>query len=305
MNAVYDPPAAVAEWLARRRTGMFSSDAAAACGVSPWGTPLEVWLSKVEPLADRRPTEAMVAGLALEPAVARLYELRFPGVELASPALVMHPDRPWMGASVDRIGDHGRIVELKTASAYAADLWGEDGTDDVPEQYLVQVTHQMEVLRVDEADVAVLIGGQDFRVFPLRRNADLAARIVEVEEELWERVRTRRPPAPDWEHPGTPALMARLALRCDPDAETALSEDLVHWADRYAELGQWVAAAKEERDGCKARLIHALGECGRGVLPDGRVVTAARVDRRAYEVEATSYVQFNLRAPRARKGGGR
>lgn len=303
MNPVYDPPHKVAAWLARRRTGMYSSDAAAACGVSPWSTPLEVWLSKVEPLADRRPTPAMVAGHALEPAVARLYELRFPGIALATPSgAVVHPDRPWMGATIDRVSDDGRIVELKTASAHAADYWGEDGTDEVPEQYLLQATHQMEVVGHDDCDLAVLIGGQDFRCYRVKRCAELVARMVEVEEELWERVRTRRPPEPDWTHPSTPELVRQLHRHNLEESEAELAAELGQYADAYETFGKTIAGLKEERDACKARLMHALGGATAGRLPDGRLVTAREIERAGYAVDPCRYVDFRIRAPKGQKG---
>ena len=39
-----------ANWLARRRKGLTATDIPALFGLSPWRTPLDVWLSKLRPV---------------------------------------------------------------------------------------------------------------------------------------------------------------------------------------------------------------------------------------------------------------
>jgi len=63
---------------------------------------------------------------------------------------------------IGTITDSGRLVEIKTARS--ADGWGEAGTDEVPQEYLIQVQHYLAVTALPVADVAVLFGGQEFRL---------------------------------------------------------------------------------------------------------------------------------------------
>ena len=59
-----------AEWLQVRRSGIGGSDAAAALGLSPWKSPLELWeekaMGKTQP---RQENDAMIFGRLLEPIV--------------------------------------------------------------------------------------------------------------------------------------------------------------------------------------------------------------------------------------------
>lgn len=61
------------EWLAERKTGIGGSDAAAVLGISPWRTPVDVWLDKTGRKQPGEETEAMRIGAELEDFVARRY----------------------------------------------------------------------------------------------------------------------------------------------------------------------------------------------------------------------------------------
>lgn len=131
------------------------SDSAAVCGRSAWRTALEVWLDKTGQLPDLPPSPQMEWGLRLEPAIAEAYSERT-GLDLSSPSLCRHPQYPWMLASIDRlVSGPPKVVELKTASPFAAGEWGDPGTDEIPESYLIQVQHQLAVCGLQVADVAL------------------------------------------------------------------------------------------------------------------------------------------------------
>ena len=61
------------QWLEERRQGIGGSDAAAAVGLSPWKTRLELWLEKTGQTPDREETPEMRRGTLLEPVVKQLY----------------------------------------------------------------------------------------------------------------------------------------------------------------------------------------------------------------------------------------
>src|SRR6185437_1023395 len=61
------------EWLAARQSGIGSSEAATACGINPYDTPLSLYLRKIgqgEPIEE---TAAMRWGSRLEPVIADAY----------------------------------------------------------------------------------------------------------------------------------------------------------------------------------------------------------------------------------------
>jgi putative phage-type endonuclease len=181
------------EWLEQRRHGIGGSDAAAALGLSPWKTPLSLYLEKTGDARPFRDNESMLWGRVLEPAIRAEYTRRT-GIACASGAQLTHPKYPWMRATLDGLSNERqpRVVEIKTARTDRG--WGEPGTDDVPQTYLLQCVHYMVVTGAQLADIALLVGGQDFRIYTVQRNAALADLVVEGEHDFWQHVQRREPP---------------------------------------------------------------------------------------------------------------
>jgi putative phage-type endonuclease len=284
-----------AAWLAERKTGLGATDSAAVCGLSPYQSALGVFLDKTGRLPERPATAAMTWGLRLEPVLADAYAEETGRTVRPPPTNLRHPDHPWMLANPDRLTACGRIVELKTCSAFAADAWGAPGTDEVPEYYLVQVAHQMAVTGLGVTDVAVLIGGQDFRVYTVRRDERLVGRLVEIGAAFWGRVLRDDPPPPDWAHPRTPELVE--ALYAAEGGAVPLDAECQEMAREYRLLDAREANARERRAVLKARLTACLGGAGVGLLPDGGRVLRRKVSRKSYSVAATEYYTFTLKQP--------
>ncbi|MBY0446540.1 MAG: YqaJ viral recombinase family protein, partial [Burkholderiales bacterium] len=168
------------EWLRIRGLGIGSSDAAAAIGLSPYKSPLSLWLEKTHrrPTDDLSEKEAVIWGTVLEPVLATIYAQRT-GLKVRKVnAVLQDPDFPFMLANLDRevLGhpDGTGVLEIKTASYFSAPQW-EDG---IPVAYQCQVLHQLAVTGHSWADVAVLIGGQDFRIYRIQRDDDKIADLV-------------------------------------------------------------------------------------------------------------------------------
>lgn len=283
------------QWLAARRTGIGSSDAAAICGMSPWQTAWELYLDKKGELPDRDPTPAMLWGLRLEPALADAYCAERKGVELAKlKDIVRHPLHHWMIANPDRVCDDGRLVELKTASSFVASEWGEPGTDQIPEVYLIQVQHQMAVTGADLCDVAALIGGQDFRIYTVPRSEKVIARLIEIEGDFWTKVQASIAPDPDWQHPSTRALVTSL-YGVDDGLHIELGSDALELSQRWEEAKEEAKLKDEHKSILKAKLLHLMGEASLAYLPNGDRLTRKTITRKAYAVEETSYVDFRMK----------
>lgn len=183
-----------AQWLEERRKGIGGSDAAAALGLSKWRTPLALYLDKIGEAEPQEESDAMRFGTLLEPIV-RAEFARRAGVDVVfgQPALVS-PDYPWMRVNLDgRISDVA-LFEAKTARSDAG--WGEPGSDDIPQDYVLQNQHAMIVARAQVVHIAVLIGGSDFRIYRQQHNDSLADLIIAGERDFWRCVETRTPPDP-------------------------------------------------------------------------------------------------------------
>lgn len=172
------------EFLARRSAGIGGSDLAALMGLSPYKTPFQLWQEKTgrfEPDFSPEQEERMHWGTVLEDVVARHYadakacKVQRINTQLAHPkwpiiignldrVVLTEGSRARWDASAGRVLGAERVLEVKTASAYAlrsngeSDTtgWGEPGTDQIPQHYWLQVQHYMGLAGLPVADVAVL-----------------------------------------------------------------------------------------------------------------------------------------------------
>lgn len=257
-------------WLAERRSGIGASECAAAMGISPYegDTPLNLYLRKIGALGPTPDNEAMKMGRLLEPIVAELYMERHDCSFSGEQVFLRSNEHSFMLATLDRVRSDGRIVELKTAGGRSHEDWGPDGTDEVPVNYAAQVQHQMLVAETDTADLAVLIGGQQFRTYTLHRNERQIAEIVRREAIFWEHVETRTPPEI---REGDLRLMHRLYDRVDGEIDLDPADSLL--VEDWEVLGKRISAAEKRRNRIKLAILERLGNVAAAKLADGRVLT--------------------------------
>lgn len=201
------------EWLSIRKRGIGSSDAAAAVGLNPYQSMLELWLiktgrdaglPKIDPDDESSP---MYWGTLLEPIVAEHYTKRTGHRVRRINAVLQHPDldKAWMLANIDRevVGvSDVQILECKTAGEFGSRLW----KNGVPEYVLCQVQHQLAVTGKQAADVCVLICGQEIRIHRIERDEDLIANLIKLERQFWHYVETDTPPPADGSDSAAKAL---------------------------------------------------------------------------------------------------
>jgi putative phage-type endonuclease len=198
-------------WLAYRKQGIGSSDAAAAIGLNPYKSQLELWMEKTgrspkEASSDEPcPDSALHWGTVLEPIVAEQYALRTGFRVRRVNAVLKHPSKPWMLANLDReiVGQSDvQVLECKTAGINGARLWREG----VPEYVQIQVMHQLAVTGQKAADVAVLIGGQQLEIHRIVRDEAMIEKIALLEQHFWSFVERDIPPPADSSDSASQAL---------------------------------------------------------------------------------------------------
>jgi putative phage-type endonuclease len=177
---------------AARAKGVGSSDAAPAVGLSPWKTPIQLWMEKtnrVEP-EDISEKDVIIFGNELEDVVARQFTRRR-GMRVQqkhTPYFRRFDSGLVMVANIDRqiIGEdagdfRGCPLECKTADKYTRQHW-----DEVPDHYRLQVEHQMVAANKDRAILAVVIGGNEYQDFEIERHPDMSEFLVAKESEFWQ-----------------------------------------------------------------------------------------------------------------------
>lgn len=282
-------------WLQARRLGIGGSDAAAILGLSRYATPLQIYLDKVGASTPRVDSDEMRWGRTLEPLIVDEYA-RSREVEVRRNVFATSPDRPWMFGSLDGMSADNRVVEAKAVGFQKMHEWGEEGSDYVPTEYLIQVQHYMAVTGAESADVAALFGGQRFRIYTVARDAELIDTMVDRLQAFWDRVLLRRPPAPEPED----ASVMRLAYP-PTEAIVELDDDACRLADAYRIAGDRAKEAERERDGRKVELLARLAGASLGLLPDGRKIKQTVVDVKEHTVKASSYVRMTIQEPKKAK----
>jgi putative phage-type endonuclease len=258
------------DWLAVRRRGIGSSDAAAVVGLSPYTSRLALYLDKIGEMPDQEQNEYMEAGNLLEPVVAELFERRTGLKPRHRFAVLASKEHPFMLANLDRTlparnGDGPGLLECKTTGASKRDVWEDD---QAPLSAVLQVQHQLAVTGYTWAYLAVLIGGNNFKWTLVERDEDLIAGLVEAERVFWMRVQDRDPD-PGWidGSESTSAALKALYPHSVPESQVVLPPDAANLIAEYLNAAGKERAWSETKDQAANRLKDLLGEAEAGYLP--------------------------------------
>jgi predicted phage-related endonuclease len=187
-----------------RSTFLGGSDAAAVLGVSPWATPLDVFLEKTGQRPEREPDPAREKlfrrGKRLEPVVVDMLIEEY-GVKVTkrstpkNPNRYTDPEHPFLAVEIDyewevtpQIVDlvsekHPEISavlrrlvgttqngEVKTVHPFAAAKFGEAETDEVPIEYTAQAMDGLMVTGREVTMFAVMVGADNLNVYWIVRD---------------------------------------------------------------------------------------------------------------------------------------
>ena len=259
-------------WLAARQTGVGGSEVAAVLGLSRYEDALTVYARKVGALPENAQSEEMEWGVILEPVVAQQYAARTGRrVEGGGYRIYRDVERPWRLATLDREqfsfhthGDKPGVLEVKTSRSDAS-TWA----NAVPDEYFVQVQHQMSVAAMTWGTICCLHHGQHLRHYDVEPHDKLQQKIAARIEEFWQRVRDRRPP----EAGPLSGEALRWLFPRESAGSIALGADADKLLDDYDAASQALTGAKETTETIKNKLRAMLGSFEIGITPSGRRVT--------------------------------
>jgi putative phage-type endonuclease len=268
-----------AEWHARRKDGIGSSDIAAILGISPWQSDYALWCDKTGfGPSGGAGTERMRWGLAFESLIADEAAKRL-GVEITSRRVyVIHHAHSWARAELDAVCDDGDgelVIEVKTTG----DRW-----DRVPDHYQAQVQWQLECAELPAAWVACLHGGQRLTLWLVERETDTGAALIRIAGAWWHRhVMCGEPPPLD----GSTATGDALARRYPPLPGLAADvHEVRHQIARLREITAIRRELKTEEGELKNEVKAALGHAEDGQLGGELAVTWRTHNRRTLDQTA-------------------
>ena len=300
-----------AEWLEVRRKGIGSSDCAAACGLNPYMSMLELWMIKTGRIQQNIEDESeghvpLYWGKRLESLVAEYYSMHTQHKVRRVNAVLQHrdPDKHFMLANLDYsvVGDADvQILECKTAGEYGAKLW----QDGVPLYVLCQVQHQLAVTGKQAAHICVLLCGHETRIFKVTRSESVIQHIINAERYFWDCVEKDTPPEADASESAAKALQL-LYPEHVPLSTADLSEDeqANQQFEQLIRVRNQVEKHQEQFDLLKHQLQAKMQQAERATFKTGSVTWKKSKDSVSLDAKALldSHPEYLNQFPQHKSG---
>lgn len=304
-----------AEALVARKSRVGASEVAAILGMPTFAghNAYSVWLDKTSQLEeDATPPDHIAAGTMLEPSILNWAESRYGDLE--RDVVVHDPSGAPIASTLDaRIIASGRPVEAKTSGITGPihGQWGEPGTDEVPDGYVIQCMTQLLCTGSDVCHLVALLGGRGFVEYTIIAHEALMQTIRDVAVDFFERyVENRHDPRGEWGDrlrevhglaivgdPCEPMLGDMQQLRRVEGKSITASDEQAELFYQWDEARRTRLDAKKTEDQLLAQCLAVAGDAEAVRLPDGSTFTyrqqrgADSIDRAAMK-EAGVYEQF-------------
>ena len=284
------------EWLKWRKRGIGGSDVSCLLGINKWKSEIELWLDKTnqtnEPPVEN---EAIEWGNIMEPVIRNHFAEITGKTVVELKAMLQHPEYPFMLADVDGItvddDNNPAILEIKTASEYKRSDWDEG----VPAYYETQVQHYLCVTGVKKAYVAVLIGGNSFKIYEVDADEEIQSMLIAVEKNFWNKVQNMIRPEMD----GSDAAKDLLdKLYHGGVAETiVMPDEAIEYVDAYIEACAEEDNAKAKKQDASNHIKEILGDYDKATCMGHSIswkpVSTERLDTKALkEAEPEIYAKY-------------
>lgn len=250
------------EWLKKRRNAIGGSDAAAIVGCNSYSSSYTVWADKLGMLPAKKDNEAMRQGRDLEEYVAKRFT-EMTGKKVRNDNRIIYNEKyPFAHANIDRrvVGEDAGL-ECKTTSVLNLKKFK---NGEYPENYYVQSMHYMMVTGAKKWYIAVLILGNDFKIFEVERDEDEIAALALAEKKFWQLVQSKTPPIVDGSNATTEAIKTIYAQEKDdtpPIDLFAVRSSLI----KIDELKFAKKSLDEEIKANENKVKLYLGKCTKGV----------------------------------------
>jgi len=238
------------EWYELRKRKIGASDAPVILGVSPFKTPYELWLEKMD-FSQQPENDAMRFGNEMEPLVReRFYqEMQIPVI----PQVCFHGEHTWLMASLDGLSADGKTaVEIKCHRSPTDFNYVKD-SGNVPEKYYPQVQVQMEVLDLNRIFYMCFFDN-DFHIIEVERDVDFIRDMIPKLRAFYECMLHATPP---------PLL--------DKDKEHRSDNEWKNLVAQWLAIDEEITILKERQDMLRTSIIKAAN--GKSVEGAGIMLT--------------------------------
>ena len=286
--------------LEARRDHIGASDVPAILGLSPWKTAHDVWADKCGLLEPSEAGEAAEAGNMFEDGVLAKAEQTLG--KLIRNQYRVAPDNLPIASNLDALVVEGREgvsragenVESKTAGLFGplVDRWGDEGTDEVPEMYIVQTQVQMLCAETDVTHLQAFLGGRGFQLYRIIRNEELIKILTDRCVTFWRSVECQTPPD---DVPMSYEVIKRIRRQPNKVITFGPSEmaTVLAWRERQDAFN----AAKKVAESAKEAMLTLLGDAEAAELPTGERLEYMETKRAGYVVAPTTFRTAKIKNP--------
>ena len=264
------------------------SDIGAILGLSPFKSPLAVWMEKTGKEVKAVDSLPLRFGSFVEEFVANEYAKATGFALRHDESIYIHPDHPYMSAHIDRfVHEEGlhmpatKILECKTANPFSRAQWGEVGSDQVPMSYLCQCVWYMAITGIEKTDLAVLFGNTDFRIYTILRDPELENLVLEKAHHFWhEHVLKNQPPPAQ-----TPEDCQLLFQRGDSSKTLEANAETLALLERLQTLHYQGNACEEEITTLKTQIMAQMQDA-EVLAHQGQVLATWKAPKASYRLDA-------------------
>ena len=236
-----------------RKTKIGSSDVGAILNLDPFKTDADVCVSKTTDMADLQPTTPMQIGNYLEEGLLRLAASEMGYKDIRCGYYRVSKDNGLFAANIDAIiVDRPEAIEAKVVSGESRTLqmWGANGTDEVPDHVMCQVQHQMYCADLETVHVAAYLAGK-FRIYHVPRDDELIHYQVGYCVWWWDEHVVRG----IWPDNNMPSIETLKRIRRSPKSVAKIDGSL---ADAYSEAVRKHCVAERKLKQAKQAVLAAM-----------------------------------------------
>jgi len=264
------------------------SDIGAILGLSPFKSPLAVWMEKTGKEVKTVDSLPLRFGSFVEEFVANEYAKATGFALSADDTTRIHPQYSFMSGNIDRyVHEEGlhmpatKILECKTANPFSRAQWGEVGSDQVPMSYLCQTVWYMAITGIEKTDLAVLFGNTDFRIYTILRDPELENLVLEKAHHFWnEHVLKDIPPAAQ-----TPEDCQLLFQRSDPSKTLEANAETLALLERLQILNHKGHTCEEEITTLKTQIMAQMQDA-EVLAHKGQILATWKAPKASYRLDA-------------------
>jgi len=293
-----------AEQRAMRAQGIGGSDAPIIAGVSPWKTPLALWMEKRGTTTEISEANLpMKIGTALESLILNEWAAQTGReVTLQDSTLFALGNRTLFAHIDGQVKGCNEGIEAKWVGRPNAE-WGDPDTDAVPAHVFIQCAHYLMVTGWNRWHVAACMGGQDVRVYVIERNEAIIEHLRAMELEFWRKVQDGTPP--DMQN----AADARLRWPRDDGSQITASPDVLEILAQLQHVRNEARDYAVMQDKLEGEVQKYMGEASTLVNAAGAVYAtwklskpSERLDTKALRAACPDVAQqFTITAPGSRR----